>query len=405
MTRNDRLGQLQPYSFAKLRALLADAEPADANAADLTHIPLSLGEPKHAAPDFILDYLSNREQLASNVGLYPATAGSQALRESIAAWLGTRFTATVDPDTQCLPVNGTREALFSFAQAMLSGKPGCKVIAPNPFYQIYEGAALLAGAQPIYLNNDPAHNYAQDYSSISVDVWRDTELMYICSPGNPTGHTLTEDKLAELIELAQEHDFIIAADECYSEIYLDEDKPPPGLLGVCAKMGVTDYRRCMVFHSLSKRSNLPGLRSGFVAGDAQLIKPYTLYRTYHGCAMGAHQQAASTLAWCDETHVEANRSLYRDKFSAVEQILAPHYDLEKPGGGFYHWLRTPIADTDFALGLKRSMNVTALPGQFLARETPFGNPGANHVRIAWVAELENCIEAAQRLAEFAVRLG
>ena len=400
MSYNPRLEQLQKYPFERLRALTQDIQPNE----DYNYIPLTLGEPKHAPPDFVIATLSDTAALAQDLASYPATRGSDELRAAIAEWLQRRFKATVSADTNILPVNGTREALFCFAQAMLSGKPDSRVLVPNPFYQIYEGAALLAGATPTFIDNDPTLHYQQNFEQVPESIWRDTELVYICSPGNPTGQIIEEQQLQLLITKAHQYDFIIAADECYSELYFDT--PPTSLLSASAAMGNPDYARCVVFHSLSKRSNLPGLRSGFVAGDARLLESYLQYRTYHGCAMSPHHQRASALAWNDEAHVEANRALYVEKFATVSELLADAYQLEQPAGGFYHWLPTPIDDQAFAMELLRAYNVAVMPGTFLARahnETgaTATNPGTNHVRVAWVAPLEQCAEAARRLREFA----
>ena len=397
MIHHPNFANLETYPFEKLRLLMADVVPNP----ELEHIPLSLGEPKHAPPEFVLDALTDRALLASQLATYPATKGTDALREAIAGWVGCRFGAAVDPVTQVLPVNGTREALFSFAQAVLVGGTDAVVLMPNPFYQIYEGAALLAGARPHYVANDPNRGYHQDFAALPTDLLDATELVYICSPGNPTGQIMDLDQLQALLELAHRHDFIIAADECYSELYFDSDAPPPGLLQASAAMGADDFARCVVFHSLSKRSNLPGLRSGFVAGDAAILAHYLEYRTYHGCALAPHHQHASALAWSDEEHVAANRALYLEKFDTVEAILAPHYDIQRPAGGFYHWLRTPADDKMFAQGLLAEQNVTVMPGTFLGRDGDGGNPGRNHVRVAWVATLEDCVAAAERLAAFA----
>ncbi len=396
MTFNPRFELLQQYPFEKIRQLTADVRANDR----LRHIPLSLGEPKHAPPDFVISALRDAQTLASSLATYPATKGSDDLREAIANWLTRRFGVSVDPGTEVLPVNGTREALFSIAQALLSGTAGSRVVIPNPFYQIYEGAALLAGATPYFVNNDSSQGYQQDFSSIPETVWQATELVYLCSPGNPTGHIMPQTQQQQLIELAHRYDFYIAADECYSELYFDT-AAPQSLLSASDAMGNPGYQRCIVFHSLSKRSNLPGLRSGFVAGDADLLRSYLQYRTYHGCALPPHHQLASTLAWRDEQHVVDNRALYARKFAAVSAILGPHYDLRQPAGGFYHWLPVPVEDTTFCRELLHQQNVTVMPGSFLARDTASGNPGANHVRIAWVATLDDCVEAAQRLADFA----
>ena len=400
MTFNPRFERLQQYPFEKLRRLTADVSVNE----QLRHIPLSLGEPKHTPPDFVIAALSDPQNLASALATYPATKGSDDLRGAIANWLAQRFRVKVDADQEILPVNGTREALFSIAQALLSGGTGSWVLVPNPFYQIYEGAALLAGATPYFVNNESSQGYQQDFSNIPEQVWQATELVYLCSPGNPTGHIMPLTQQQQLIELAHRYDFYIAADECYSELYFDPAAPPQSLLNASDAMGNPGYSRCIVFHSLSKRSNLPGLRSGFVAGDAKLLRSYLQYRTYHGCALPPHHQLVSTLAWADEQHVVDNRALYAQKFDAVSTILEPHYDLRQPDGGFYHWLPVPIDDATFCRELLRRQNVTVMPGSYLARDTATGNPGANHVRVAWVATLDDCVEAAKRLADFARHL-
>ena len=393
---NRYLDDLHDYPFTKLAALTADLEVTS----NLPHIPLSLGEPKHPPPDFVLQALSDTELLAASLASYPPTKGTDELRGAIADWLVSRFTVKTSADTQILPVNGTREALFSFAQATLSDQSGL-VLMPNPFYQIYEGAALLAGAHPVYINNDAEADYQQDFTRLSEQQWQKTELVYICSPGNPTGQLMPLEQMQWLIEQSMKYDFVIASDECYSEIYLSDEAAPYSLLNAAHAMGNTDYKNCMVFHSLSKRSNLPGLRSGFVAGDADLIAKYLKYRTYHGCAMSPHHQTASVLAWQDETHVSANRDLYREKFRRVAEVLADTFTIKDPQGGFYYWLPTPIDDREFSRRLLAEYQVTVLPGQFLARPDEGGhNPGTNHVRVAWVAPLETCVEGAQRLAEF-----
>ncbi len=409
---NQNLERLHQYPFERLNALLADVTPNST----LDLIPLSLGEPKHRPPDFVLDFLADKKTLATHLATYPATRGVPELRAAIADWLSKRFSARVDPDTQVLPVNGTREALFSFAQAVLPNSPNVNqsipanasrrtslpfVLTPNPFYQIYEGAAILGGAKPRYINNEPAQGYQQDFSQMQSDDWAATQLVYICSPGNPTGQVMPEAQMIKLIELSLEHNFIIASDECYSEIYFDDRQPPNSLLAVSQAMGNIDYKNCIIFHSLSKRSNLPGLRSGFVAGDAQILENYLLYRTYHGCAMSAHHQYASALAWQDEIHVEQNRDLYRQKFAIVEDILRKHFAVHTPQGGFYHWLPVGEDDALFARDLMRDQHVKVVPGQFLGRDSGAGNPGTGHIRVAWVSELTRCQEAAERLLEFA----
>ncbi|NKB97509.1 MAG: succinyldiaminopimelate transaminase [Pseudomonadales bacterium] len=404
---NQNLEKLHQYPFERLNNLLADITPNP----ELDPIPLSLGEPKHAPPSFVLDYLSDKQALATHLATYPATRGVPELRSAITEWLAKRFQIRVDSESQVLPVNGTREALFSFAQAVLSSpsatagdtttRPLPKVLTPNPFYQIYEGAAILGGATPFYINNDPKRGYQQDFRQLQSEDWAATELVYICSPGNPTGQVMPETQMAELIELSLEHNFIIASDECYSEIYFDDEHPPTSLLGVSQSMGNLEYKNCVIFHSLSKRSNLPGLRSGFVAGDAEILSDYLLYRTYHGCAMSAHHQFASALAWRDEVHVQQNRDLYRQKFAIVEQILSQHFEVHTPQGGFYHWLDVGEDDAQFARALMQDQHVKVVPGQYLARDGGAGNPGAAHIRVAWVSELERCQEAAERLLEFA----
>ena len=394
--KNRRFEHLQPYPFARLSSLVNNVEGNPA----YEHIPLSLGEPKHAPPDFIVAALTDPEALAVDLTKYPATRGIEALRGSICQWLLNRFGAELDPETQVLPVNGTREALFSFAQALLSGDADSQVLMPNPFYQIYEGAALLGGATPVYLANDPDNGYQQDFSKITPEAWQKIELAYICSPGNPTGQVIPQAQLEELVRLALEHDFVIAADECYSEIYFDDAEPPGSLLNAALAVGNNSYKNCVVFHSLSKRSNLPGLRSGFVAGDAELMAPYFEYRTYHGSAMSPHHQNASALAWADEAHVRENRALYREKFATVETILAPVFEIRRPEGGFYHWLETPIDDTEFCRRLLAQYNVTVIPGRYLARSVNDTNPGINHVRVAWVSPLAQCSEAAERIKAF-----
>jgi len=393
---NSNLEKLQPYPFERLNALKAGLTPP----ADKKHIALSIGEPKHPTPKFIHQtIISNLHGLAQ----YPLTRGSDALRESIAKWLSRRFKLpanNIDAAQHVLPVNGTREALFSFAQCVIEASDDALVLMPNPFYQIYEGAALLAGATPLFLNSTKESNYLADFSQVTEAQWQRCQLLYICSPGNPTGAVMDKQALTDLFALADKYDFIIASDECYSEIYFDEDKPPMGMLQTCIEAGRDDFKRCVVFHSLSKRSNAPGLRSGFVAGDPDVIKQFLKYRTYHGCAMSAPTQAASIAAWNDEQHVEHNRHLYREKFSAVIKLLKPVINVEQPDAGFYLWLKTPISDTDFARDLFATQNVTVLPGSYLSRDTDTGNPGAGYVRMALVAELDECLEAAIRIKEF-----
>jgi N-succinyldiaminopimelate aminotransferase len=390
---NPNLEKLQPYPFERLNALKQGLTPP----ADLQHIALSIGEPKHPTPSFIAESLQQHMHTLSN---YPLTRGMDGLREAIANWLQRRFSLAdgiIDPARHVLPVNGTREALFAFAQAIVDNSRQPYVVMPNPFYQIYEGAALLAGARPYFLNTTPDTAFLPDFDSVPEEVWKQCDLLYVCSPGNPTGAVFDVSTYEKLFTLADEFDFVIAADECYSEIYFDEDNPPTGLLDAARLLGRNDLRRCIVFHSLSKRSNAPGLRSGFVAGDADIISQFLRYRTYHGCAMPVPTQHASIAAWNDEQHVIHSRELYREKFAAVLKILDPVLDVFMPQAGFYLWPQTPIDDTEFARELFARYNVTVLPGQFLSRTTQDGNPGTNRVRLALVAELEECVEAATRI--------
>ena len=393
---NPDLSRLQPYPFERLAQLNAGVVPP----VDRQPIMLSIGEPKHTTPHFIAETVISH---LHGLSQYPLTRGQPALREAIGAWLGRRFelpAGSIDPERQVLPVNGTREALFAIAQAVVDRSRDPVVLMPNPFYQIYEGAALLAGAEPVFMNTMADTGYLPDFSRVPASVWQRVQLVYTCSPGNPTGAVMGLSALQELIDLADRHDFVIASDECYSELYFDEAAPPPGLLQAAAAMGRTDYRRCLVFHSLSKRSNAPGLRSGFVAGDRDLIAAFLRYRTYHGCAMPPATQAASTLAWQDEAHVIANRALYREKFSAVVDILGPLLDVRIPAAGFYLWPVTPVDDCRFTRGLLEQQNVTVLPGSFLSRTHAGVNPGADHVRMALVAPLEDCVEAAERIGAY-----
>ncbi|OUS10355.1 succinyldiaminopimelate transaminase [Gammaproteobacteria bacterium 54_18_T64] len=398
---NPDLQALQPYPFEKLKTLLANVDASSAN----TAISLSVGEPKHAPPQLVIDTLIahlNGVEQSSGLNAYPGTKGIPELRQGIAEWLARRFQlpAMPDPEQHILPVNGTREALFAFAQAVIDPSKKPTVVMPNPFYQIYEGAALLAGAEPVFLNCNQDNGFAPDFSSLSATDWQRCQLVYLCTPGNPTGSVLSLDTLKELIALADRYDFVIASDECYSEIYSDEERPPPGLLQACAELGRDDFKRCMVFHSLSKRSNLPGLRSGFVAGDADIIQKFLLYRTYHGCAMPLQHQWASVAAWGDESHVLDNRRQYREKFSAVSKILQPVMEFTQPDAGFYLWPQTPIADDIFTRELLTTQNVAVVPGSYLARDTAMGNPGERRIRMALVAPLAQCEEAAQRIKYF-----
>ncbi|MGZ8200668.1 MAG: succinyldiaminopimelate transaminase [Methylosarcina sp.] len=394
-----RLNLLQPYPFEKLAQLKRDiGAPADKQP-----IVLSIGEPAHATPHVIQEALLTHLHGLSN---YPTTKGLPELRQAIGDWLTNRFrlpTDLIDAESQILPVSGTREALFSFAQCVIdpsSREERPVVIMPNPFYQIYEGAALLAGAEPYFLNTLEANSYLPDFDSVPEDIWRRCQLIYICSPGNPSGAVMPSASHETLLRLAERYDFVIASDECYSELYDDESNPPPGLLETAYRLGNTAFEHCVVFHSLSKRSNAPGLRSGFVAGDAGILNKYLMYRTYHGCAMPVPTQQASIQAWRDEHHVKENRRLYREKFTAFIDILGDVCSVRKPPAGFYVWLKTPISEIEFTRRLYARENVTVLPGSFLSREFQDINPGVNHVRIALVAPLYECIEAAQRIKNF-----
>ena len=400
---NHLLGRLQPYPFERLRALFAGitANPA------YRPISLGIGEPKHATPPFIAQALLEAVNSSpSGLARYPATAGDPALRSAFTQWLRRRYGLQLDPATQVLPVNGSREALFALAQTVVDPQPagtpsdaGPLVICPNPFYQIYEGAALLAGAQPYFVAADPARNFAQDWDRVPAEVWSRTQLLFVCSPGNPTGAVMPLHEWEKLFALSDLYGFAIASDECYSEIYF-RDEPPLGGLEAAARLGRKDFKNLMSFTSLSKRSNVPGMRSGFVAGDADLIKHFLLYRTYHGSAMGPVVQAASIAAWADEDHVLANRALYRDKFARVTPILAEVLDVALPDAGFYLWAKVRASDTEFARELFALYNVTVLPGSYLAREVNGLNPGAQRIRMALVAETAECEEAAHRIARF-----
>ncbi len=390
---NPDLNRLQPYPFQKLAALFREVQPNR----DYRAISLHIGEPKHATPQFIKNALTaNLDGLAN----YPTTAGSDALRDAIARWLATRYGIPLpDSKTQILPVNGSREALFAFAQTVIDrSRNDPVVICPNPFYQIYEGAALLAGATPYFLNTLPQDNYAPNFAQLSQEVWQRAQLVYVCSPGNPTGRVMPLQEWQTLFEMSDRYGFVIASDECYSEIYFDT--PPLGALQAAQQLGRGDYKNLVVFSSLSKRSNVPGMRSGFVAGDAGVIAKFTLYRTYHGSAMNPAIQAASIAAWNDEAHVAENRRLYAEKFAGVLEILKPVLPVMPPDAGFYLWIRTPVADTAFAQALYRDYNVTVLPGSYLARTAQGVNPGENFVRLALVANMEETVEAAQRIVSF-----
>ena len=394
---NPDLQQLHPYPFEKLAALKA----AVSVPTHLAHIALSIGEPKHEPPAFVLQTLIDN---LSALSQYPTTKGLPELRHAIADWATQRFQlkpGSFDAEQHVLPVNGTREALFALVQTLVDrNKTAPLVVSPNPFYQIYEGAAILAGAEPFFLNCTAENNFIPDFAAVDPDVWRRCQILFICSPGNPTGAVMSSAQLKTLIALADQYDFVIASDECYSELYFDEQQPPVGLLQACAELGRDDFARCLVFHSLSKRSNLPGLRSGFVAGDAKILKKFLLYRTYHGCAMPVPTQLASIAAWKEETHVRNNRIAYREKFDVVMDILKGTLNLSLPDAGFYLWPKTPIRGEDFAQQLFAQQNVTVLPGSYLARTCENVNPGENYVRMALVAPLKECIDAAQRIKTF-----
>ena len=393
---NPLLERLQPYPFERLRQLFAGVTPNPA----LRPISLGIGEPKHPTPDFIKRALAQAiETPGTDLTAYPPTAGTPALRHAFAGWLHRRYGLEVDPATQVLPVNGSREALFAFAQTIIDPSQQPVVVCPNPFYQIYEGAALLAGAQPYYAPSDPARNFAVDWDSVPASTWSRTQLVYVCSPGNPTGAVMPLDEWSKLFDLSDRHGFVIASDECYSEIYF-RDEPPLGGLEAAVKLGRGDFRRLVSFTSLSKRSNVPGLRSGFVAGDAQLLNAFSLYRTYHGSAMAPPVQAASIVAWGDEQHVVENRAQYRRKFGEVTPVLSQVLDVQLPDAAFYLWAGVRGSDTDFARELLAQYNVTVLPGSYLARETGGRNPGAGRVRMALVAPTADCLEAAQRIVQF-----
>ena len=393
---NPKLNTLQPYPFEKLATLKSGVLPNS----DLTPIAWSIGEPKHESPQFVLNTITEKLPL---IAKYPMTKGLPELRQSIANWATKRFSLNVNalnPDQNIIPVNGTREALFAFAQAVIDPQSKPLVMMPNPFYQIYEGAALLAGAEPYYLNCVASNHYLPDLDSITEDQWQRCQLFYICSPNNPSGAIFTKEDYQKLISLADQHNFIIASDECYSEIYPNDDQPPTGLLEVCCEIGRDDFKQCIVFHSLSKRSNLAGMRSGFVAGDAQIIEQFLNYRTYHGCAMSLPIQFASIAAWSDEAHVINNRKLYREKFTRVADILKGVWELDQPEAGFNFWAKTPIDDELFTQKLFEKQNITVLPGSYLSREVGGINPGKNYVRMALVAPLEECIDAAERIKTF-----
>lgn len=389
---NPNLDKLQPYPFQRLRDLFKGITPNP----QLSSINLSIGEPKHETPPFIKQALADN---LSGLANYPTTAGVPALRQTISSWLSKRYgIPQMDPEKAIIPVNGSREALFAFAQAVIDGtKPAPVVISPNPFYQIYEGAALLAGAEPYFLNTLPENNHVMDFGSVPETILQRTQLVYVCSPGNPSGKVMSLGQWRELFALSDRYGFVIAADECYSEIYFDEAEPPLGALQAAHKLG-REYERLVIFSSLSKRSNVPGMRSGFVAGDAKILEKFLLYRTYHGCAMNPAVQAASIAAWKDEAHVIENRRQYAEKFRAVIPLLGDSLQVEMPDAAFYLWARTSMPDTEFAQILYRDHHVTLLPGSYLARDAHGNNPGKGFVRLALVASLEECLEAARRIA-------
>jgi N-succinyldiaminopimelate aminotransferase len=390
---NPYLNTLSPYPFEKLKMLLADSSPPS----HLSLIRLSIGEPQHPSPSLVLNALNTHLQELAH---YPTSSGIEALRQTIAQWLCQRYgLPSLNPNTQVLPVSGSREALFAIAQCVVDHtRIQPLVLCPNPFYQIYEGATLLAGAKPYFFHRLAENNFAVDFASIPEHIWKNIQLIYLCSPDNPTGHVTSLKNWEQLFAYADRYGFVIASDECYSEIYADT--PPLGALQAAQQLGRTDYRKLLVFSSLSKRSNVPGLRSGFVAGDAQLIKSFLLYRTYHGCAMSLPTQAASIAAWQDETHVIENRRLYQEKFKSVAEILRPAIDISIPDAGFYLWMPTPIADDKFTHQLHARHNVIVLPGRYLARTQEGLNPGENYVRIALVASVEDCVDAAHRIKNF-----
>ncbi|OGB35501.1 MAG: succinyldiaminopimelate transaminase [Burkholderiales bacterium RIFCSPLOWO2_12_FULL_61_40] len=399
---NPNLSRLQAYPFERLRQLFASVTPNPA----YRPISLGIGEPRHPAPQLIKQaYCDAIMGTGGGLSVYPATAGDISLRKSIAQWLQRRYGLAVDMATQILPVNGSREALFAFAQTVVNpaklGPAGERplVVCPNPFYQIYEGAALLCGAEPYFVPSDPQRNFAQDWDSVPPEVWARTQLLFVCSPGNPAGAVMPLDEWKKLFDLSDRYGFVIASDECYSEIYF-RDEPPLGGLEAAAYLGRPDFKNLLIFTSLSKRSNVPGMRSGFCAGDAALVKQFLLYRTYHGSAMSPVVQAASIAAWDDEQHVVDNRAQYREKFAQVTPLLAKALDVALPDAGFYLWARVDGSDTDFARDLLALYNVTVLPGSYLAREAQGSNPGAHRIRMALVAETSECVEAAQRIVQF-----
>ncbi len=396
---NPKLNQLQPYPFQKLKSLFDSITPN----LDYQPIGLHIGAPKHPAPEFILKTLADN---LKSMESYPAMLGESALRNSIAAWLTRRYSLlAVNPETEVIPVNGSREALFSFAQAVIDNSaPQPVVVSPNPFYQIYEGAALLAGAEPYFLNTLPENDFDLDFTQLPDDVWTRTQLVFVCTPNNPTGRVMSKEEWQQLFTLSDRYGFLIASDECYSEVYFDEAKAPLGALEIAQQLGRTGFKNLVVFSSLSKRSNVPGMRSGFVAGDAAILKKFLLYRTYHGCTMNPAVQAASAAAWSDETHVVENRRLYKEKFTKiVSSLKGSSLSVTMPDAAFYLWMKTPFDDVEFTRQLYQDYNVIILPGSYLAREAHGVNPGENFARIALVATLDECVEAMDRIKILAAR--
>jgi N-succinyldiaminopimelate aminotransferase len=391
---NPYLEKLHRYPFERLARLTEGLEPSSK-----PHIAMSIGEPRHQPPPFIAEALINGLE---TMGSYPVALGLPELRQAAAGWLERRFGLgknAVDAERMVLPLNGTREGLFAFVQSVIDARGESLVLMPNPFYQIYEGAALLAGAQPVYLNTLEENAFLPDLEAVGADTWQRTAILFLCSPGNPTGAIMDLAYLKRALELAEQYDFVIAGDECYADLYFDEDRPPAGLLQACAAIGNDRFKRCVVFHSLSKRSSVPGMRSGFVAGDAELIKSFLLYRTYHGCAVPLFIQLASIPAWLDDQHAAENRHLYQAKLEAVWPVLEPVMDLPRPQAAFYLWPRTEQDEESFTREAYRQQNLMLLPGSYLARDTATGNPGANRVRISLVAPVADCVEAAERLRE------
>jgi N-succinyldiaminopimelate aminotransferase len=399
---NPHLSRLKPYPFEQLNALLADITPASQH----DFITLSLGEPKHPAPDFIVEQYMQRSSIIRGFGTYPPTRGIGELRAAIADFVNRRFklsASPIDPESQALPVTGTREALFAFAQTVIDSSADSYTLMPNPFYQIYEGAAVLAGSQPVYIPCTKETDYLPDFTQVTAEQWDKCALLYLCTPGNPTGAVASIALMQSLIRLSDEHNFVIASDECYSEIYADEQNPPPGLLEAACAMGRHDYKNCIAFNSLSKRSNLPGLRSGYACGDADIISAFLLYRTYHGSAMSVHSQWASVAAWQDEQHVITNREIYRQKYTAVHEILHDVWPMSQPTASFYLWPETPVSDEQFTQRLLEKANIKVLPGSYLSRVAGGINPGQNRVRLALVATIDECVVAAERLRGFMQR--